>query len=501
MANLLTASVISTASGVVSLAFGFAANVIGARLLGVDGTGLLAFAVWFGSTAATVAGLGIQNTLLRYMGAASEPAAANALARKLLKPYSLGALAATLGMLGWAGYQWEQGASELAAVWCATAVFYLVFAYSSISLGAARGIRDFAGSARQILQGCFVQLPAVALGAYFLGPAGAILGQMTRYLPSAFALRKYVRGPARPVSVTPAMRGFGLNTWFSATIGIFIWTRIEFVFLAYNHELADVGYFAVGMTLAGLVIQLPEQMSNALLPYFGRHHDANDVVQLERSYARANRWVALFVMPICFGGAVVLPELLPLLFGTEFAGAVPSATILLATASITAMTILPSAMISAREHSSFFSWATPVLAIAMIGTLALVVPSGGAVGAAIVRAGIHSLWLVMLTTYCWRRLSMPAPVLDLVKIAISAALCALVAGLVLQVIDGLVGLLIAISAAALAYPVALRITSSIPAGDVETLSNNLGSALPGPMAPLAIRVLQLITPRQGGGAT
>jgi O-antigen/teichoic acid export membrane protein len=379
-------------------------------------------------------------------------------------------------------------------------VFYFVFAYSSVSLGAARGIRDFAGSARQVLQGCFLQLPAMALGAYFLGPAGAILGQMTRYLPSALALRKYVRGPATPVTVTPAMRSFSLNTWFSATIGIFIWTRIEFVFLAYNHELADVGYFAVGMTLAGLVVQLPEQMSNALLPYFGRHHDANDVVQLKRSYARANRWVALFVMPICFGGAMILPELLPLLFGEEFAGAVPSATILLATASITAMTILPSAMISAREASGFFSWATPVLAVAMFVMLALVVPTGGAVGAAIVRASIHTLWLIMLTTYCWRRLSMPPPVLDLVKIAVSAALCALVAGLVLLMIDGLAGMLLAIAAAALAYPVALRLTAAIPADDVETLSNNLGSALPGPIAPLAIRILRLITPRRDGEA-
>jgi O-antigen/teichoic acid export membrane protein len=385
------------------------------------------------------------------------------------------------------------------AVWCATAVFYLIFAYSSMSIGAARGVRDFAGSARQAMQGCLLQLPAVVMGAYFLGPAGAILGQMTRYLPSAFGLRKYVSGPAAPsVSVTPAMRAFSRNTWFSSTIGLFIWTRIEFVFLAYNHEVADVGYFAVGMTLAGLVIQLPEQMSNALLPYFGRHHDNNDVAQLERSYKRANRWVGLFVLPICFGGAVIMSELLPFLFGTEFSEAVPSATILLATASITALTILPSAMISAREHSNFFTWATPALAVAMLLLLAIVVPSGGSVGAAIVRAVIHAGWLFLLTNYCWRRLGMAPPVLDLVKIAASAAICALVAYLVLQIQGGLVGMFTAIVAAALAYPICLRLTSAIPADDVETLSYNLGSALPGPLAALVVKVLQLITPRRKG---
>lgn len=499
MANLLTASVISTVSGVVSLIFGFAANVAVARLLGAHGTGLVAFAIWFGSTAATVAGLGIQNTLLRYMGSAEDIATANGLARRLLRPFSIAAFTATAGMLGWASYEWSIGDEEMWAVWCATAVFYIIFAYSSISLGAARGIRDFAGSARQIMQGCLMQLPAVVIGAFFLGPAGAILGQTMRYVPSALGLRRYVAGPvAQSGSVTPAMRSFGRNTWFSATIGLFIWTRIEFVFLAYNHEVADVGFFAVGMTLAGLVIQLPEQMSNALLPYFGRHHDNNDVAQLERSYKRANRWVGLFVLPICFGGAVIMSELLPFLFGTEFSEAVPSATILLATASITAMTILPSAMISAREHSDFFTWSTPALAVLMVILLALVVPSGGAVGAAIVRSIIHTGWLILLTNYCWRRLNMAPPVLDLFKIALSAAMCALVAYIVLQMQGGLAGMFVAVAAAALAYPIFLRLTSAIPADDVETLSYNLGSALPGPLAVLAVKVLQLITPRRKG---
>jgi O-antigen/teichoic acid export membrane protein len=499
MANLLTASVISTISGVVSLVFGFAANVAAARLLGAHGTGLVAFAIWFGSTAATVAGLGIQNTLLRYMGVADDAPTANGLARKLLRPFSIAAFAATFGMLAWASYEWSTGDREMWAVWCATAVFYLIFAFSSLSLGAARGVRDFSGSARQVMQGCLMQLPAVFVGAYLFGPAGAILGQMMRYLPSALALRKYVSGPAEPsVSVTPAMRAFGRNTWFSATIGLFIWTRIEFVFLAYNHEVADVGFFAVGMTLAGLVIQLPEQMSNALLPYFGRHHDNNDVAQLERSYKRANRWVGLFVLPICFGGAVIMSELLPFLFGADFSEAVPSATILLATASITALTILPSTMISAREHSNFFTWATPALAVLMVILLALVVPSGGSVGAAIVRAVIHTAWLALLTNYCWRKLSMAPPLLDLIKIALSAAMCALVAYVVMQVLGGVLGMFVAVIAAGLAYPICLRLTSAIPADDVEMLSYNLGSALPGPLAALAVKILQLITPRRKG---
>ena len=500
MANLLTASLISTIAGVGSLVFGFTSSVVTARLLGAHGTGLVAFAIWFGTTASTVAGLGIQNILLRYMGTATDgqPAGGN-IARALLAPFSIATIAATLGMLGWAGYQYTLGDTEMTAMWIATAAFSLIFAYASISIAAARGVRDFAGSARQVFYGCLLQVPFVVAGAYFFGAAGAMLGQMIRHLPTALALGKYTAGPPpAPGVVTPAIRTYGRNTWFSSMIGLFVWTRIEFVFLGFNHEVADIGYFAVGMTLAGLVVQLPEQMSAALMPYFGRHHDNNDVEQLERSYKRVFRWVGLFIFPVCFGAAAIMAEFLPLLFGEAFIPAIPSATILVGTACITAMTIFPSAMIAARERSDFFLWGSPSMAVAMIVLLALVVPSGGAIGAAIVRGIVHAAWLILLSTYCWRRLSMRPPIADLVKIAASAAICALVALLILQMQGGIFGLLLAVAAGGVTYLVCLRLTSAIPGEDVEMLSHNLTSALPRPLVALCMRLLQLISPQQAG---
>lgn len=500
MANLLTASLISTVAGVGSLVFGFISSVVTARLLGAHGTGLVAFAIWFGTTASTVAGLGIQNILLRYLGAPGDTGNGKAgLVRALLGPFTITTLAATIGMLVWAGYEWSIGDREMTGVWIATAVFNLVFAYASMSLSAARGVRDFAGSARQVFYGCVAQVPAVVAGAYFFGAAGALLGQMVRHLPTAFALGKYVSGPApAPGVVTPAMRTFGRNTWVSSMIGLFIWTRIEFVFLAWNHEVADIGYFAVGMTLAGLVVQLPEQMSAALMPFFGRHHDNNDLDQLERSYRRVFRWVGLFVFPVCFGGAAIMFGFLPLLFGEEFVPAVPSATILLATACITAMTIFPSAMIAARERSDFFLWASPAMAVAMVILLAIIVPSGGAVGASIARALVHTAWLALLVVFCWTRLSMRPPIVDILRIALSAAVCAAVAFLVLANLGGIVGLLLAVATGGMAYLVGLRLTGAIPAEDVEVLSFNLGSALPAPLARLAMRVIQLLASRRSG---
>jgi zinc transporter ZupT len=113
-----------------------------------------------------------------------------------------------------------------------------------------------------------------------------------------------------------------------------------------------------------------------------------------------------------------------------------------------------------------------------------------------VRGIVHSGWLILLSAFCWSRLSMVPPVVDLIKIGTSAALCALAAVFVLQIQGGVLGLLMAIAAGGMVYMVALRLTAAIPQDDVEMLSHNLGNSLPGPLAGLSLRVLQLIAPRR-----
>src|SRR5690606_18363194 len=140
MASLLSASLISTASGLGSLVFGFASNVIIARMLGAHGTGLVAFAIWIATAATIIAGLGVPNILLRYMGANDDPdRPGGGLARALLPRFTLPTLAVACGMLVWSGWQWADGDIEMAGIWAAAVVFYLAYAYAAMALGAARG--------------------------------------------------------------------------------------------------------------------------------------------------------------------------------------------------------------------------------------------------------------------------------------------------------------------------------------------------------------------------
>ena len=117
------------------------------------------------------------------------------------------------------------------------------------------------------------------------------------------------------------------------------------------------------------------------------------------------------------------------------------------------------------------------------------------------RAVVHSLWLLLLSYYCWTRLLMRPPIRDLLKIGSSAAACAGVAYLVLEWHGDLLGLLLAPIAGALTYLICLRLVSAIPADDVEVLGYNLGSALPAPFVALAMRLIEFVAPRQPSEAS
>ncbi|MCA1970779.1 MAG: oligosaccharide flippase family protein, partial [Rhizobium sp.] len=89
MATFIRSSAFSTLAGIISLAFGFAGSVIVARLLGPQGSGEVAFALFIAMTASTLVGLGIPNLLLRYIPTYDRPGHPGGGLARVLLPYFL----------------------------------------------------------------------------------------------------------------------------------------------------------------------------------------------------------------------------------------------------------------------------------------------------------------------------------------------------------------------------------------------------------------------------
>jgi O-antigen/teichoic acid export membrane protein len=496
MSSFVSSSVYSTLGGIVSLFSGFISSMLVARMLGVEGTGAIAFAVWIAAAVSTLANLGIPATLGRYMlsnDQASHPG--GGFFRLFSTRIGIAIVLLTLMLVGfavWTVYV-EKSDTYSIWIWCAIYVLSLSYLISRIAGGADIGLDRFDLVAKLTFFGGLLQVSFVLVGSYFFGIVGAIVGYALRYIPQASRFFFYIRfRPAPGMRLDRKVNEYGRNEWLSDSAGAFAWGRIEILFLSIYVSTTELGYYGAGIVLTGLVLQLPEQMTAALVPHLGRHHDVGETGSLQRTYDRTTRWLSLMIFPVCFGGAAIMPVLLPLLFGDAFAPAVPVAALVVGTSFATALTMVPSVMIIARERTVFFLYGTPVFGVLSIVCLYWAVPSYGAVGAALSRAGVHTLWWGLLIAYCWRSLGISFRWAETLKIAGAALVCAAAANFILHLLSGILGLASAIAAGAIVYLALLRLLRCIPAVDVESLAANLPHRIPKRLTWLAVTALGLI---------
>ncbi len=497
MPSLVSASVSSTAAGAISLLFGFLSSVATARLLGPEGAGLVAYCLWIAAAATTFSDLGIPAILLRYASKCQTTELKDGgLTRALIGRFLAFASLFCVGLVAYAHWKLSSGAEGDAVLWLVTSVYFLAFTGAHLAIGVDRGLFRFFENARLTVIGCVLQLPVLVVGAYFWGPAGAMIGYVVRYLPQITSLRLFLAGAKeRQGLVTKQMKQYGRNVWFSNVVGIFVWSRMEFLFLGLFASPYELGLYAAGLTLANLVVQLPTQMLAGLTPHFSRHHDAQNIEQLVITYQRVFRWISLILFPIAFGGAAITSQLVPLLFGTEFQSASNMTSVLLVFSAATGLSLIPSAVIGARERSDFFLWASPMSAVFSVIVLGSIIPFFGAEGAAWARGLVHLSWLLLLAVFSWRFLEVQPKLKDLLSTGTSALLCAAFAYAMIGYMPNILGLIVAVPGAALIYLIMLRLFRAIPAQDVESLQNNLPSKLPRPLVRLGMAVVMLLVPR------
>jgi O-antigen/teichoic acid export membrane protein len=497
MSNLLKSSLISLAATIVSLLAGFASNIIAARLLGPAGSGKVAYALWIATAASAVADMGLPQTLLRNAGALSGAGDGwKALVRAALRAFAMSVSMVGAAILAYAAMIYAYRDARHAWFWVIIALLFLSYAVSAFSTAVARGRNRFGQTAVSTAIGGALQVPLVLVGAWTLGPTGALFGYVARYLPQALRLRHYV---GRDVSVssaalTPEMISYGRYMWLSDLIEILVLSRVEFLFLGFFFSATGIGYFAAGLGLAGLIEQVMLQISPALIVSFSDAHAKGDHVALQAAYSRVIRMVALVMLPISFGGAAIMPDLLPLIFGDAFEPAIPAAATLLAFVWIAGLSVIPWGMIGAAGRSGLLLRVQIVCGVLTIVLLSAMVPLAGLEGAAASRAAITSLTFTLLALTAWKKIGVATPVAALAKNVLAAALCAGAAGIAIYFLDGPPAIIIAIPAGAAAYAIAVRLLGLIPANDSRLLMESLGAKLPGPSRPLVSGLLAFLAP-------
>ncbi len=498
MQSLFQATIINTLSGIVSLVAGFGSTVMIARLLGADGTGLTAFALWLVFSGYALADRGIPAAVLRYIGLNSGLVGGDqGLVRRLYPRFIWPVLILVVVFAVYAPIHHDAPGEGSTGFWLVTAVLFLVYCHSQLAIAADQGRGDYGGPARRVVIGCLIQLPAVAIGAYFFGAAGAMIGHLVRHFPQSLSIFKYLgKSSASHEPVNKRIFHYSRNAWISAILGVLVRTRVEFVFIGYFFSLTEVGYFAAGMTFASLIFQLALAMTAGLAARFARLREEGEQERMAKTFQRALRWMSLLLMPVSLGGAAVIHEILPLVFGEEFRPAVPTAAALLALAFASCLVSLPLSMMLAHERDRTVMLMNAVSAAVLIILNLAIIPFLGGLGAAIIKGLVAITGLCWTLWYCKARLGLTPGLGALVKLAISAMSCAIVAWFILLEVQGLAGLLVAIPAGALVYLFCIRLTGAMLPEDIDSLRTTLRKILPGLLAKPAVWMVSQLSTRR-----
>jgi len=500
-------SVVNAVAGIFTTLGGFLGTILVARLLGVSGTGIVAFATWAVTIAVIVSDLGLTGCLPRFLPellAQGEDGAADRLTYRLFRSFLgyISAIALCFALYAaWLFWRNPDAFSWTVAVdtystsplfWLLVGLAGVVQALGNFATSWIKGLQDFGMLARVALASCLVQALGTALGASLFGVTGAMVAMAAGALmPVAILVQlPSAKGPIS-ASLRRRVTRFSLETWGSYMLTAFFASRMEVFFLERSWGSHAVGLFTVSLTLSNLATQGPLLLTGALLPRLSDHIGRDEGDEARKVYATSVRLMALLVFPACLGTAAIAPVLLPLMYGPAFAPAVPTATILLCAAAFVATASVATVYLIAVERTRFLLGTAVFGAALSILAGLTIVPAFGPIAAACSRGGVQVAIAGATLWYMYRHLRCPTPIAVLAKLLVAAGLCAVVARLIVLAMPNGTGVGAAILAGALAYAVGIRLTRPLPHQDIEKL-RGVVLLLPRPLRPVAHAGLQLI---------
>ena len=475
----------------------FAAGVLVARLLGADRAGEVLYLLWvadFLVVTVTFAFPWVAARFVAVLRGEDRRDEADALSQWLYRRYLL--MAAAGALLAVNGAAQAAGASGRGRpVALVLGLDFFVLALSTYYSAHLAGRQEFQISARIAGASAVALLGGVIVGVPLWGVGGVLLAYLAASLPGAALSLRCLRLTQKPAVLKPELRSqllrYALFAWVSAFLSAFVWSRNEMFFI--ERSLGDfwVAMFAVGISMASLATQGPMLLTSALLPHFAQLAGAGRVDALRARYATATRLLALVLFPLCFGLSSLMPELLPFLYGPDYAAAVPSAMVLVAFAALS-FGIAVSAGLQALDRVWVSALTAAVGSIAAVLVGVFLIPRTGIMGAVWSRSLIQAIITAASVIYLWRRHGWGFPLLPLAKISIAALACALCSGATVMLFGHITGVLIAVPTGALVYLGLLPALRIIESRDALLL-RELTGRLPTPFASLALAVLRIVT--------
>jgi O-antigen/teichoic acid export membrane protein len=248
-----------------------------------------------------------------------------------------------------------------------------------------------------------------------------------------------------------------------------VWDRSEIFFLKLWVPPQEIAFYSLAAGLASRAMVVPAIFVGALLPALASLHGAGDDGEFRRLYRAALRWVALVGAPIAALSAGLAPALIHVLYGDAYAPVAGLYRLLVAVGLLGVTRDVAWAGLRAAGDRRAMLTATAVTAAVDLGLAALLVRpwgTGGAVAANTVAQVTVSVWAFVALG---RMKGAGAPLGDLARIGVAAALALLTAATVASGAHGVASLSLGAGAGLATYLLACVLLGALGARDVTVL--------------------------------
>ena len=200
-----------------------------------------------------------------------------------------------------------------------------------------------------------------------------VLGGLA-YLPLRGRARDRTKPEPAPVT-TSAVLGYGGRIWFGSLTGVLL-ARLDQTIMTPLAGTYQLGLYAVAVNVSDAALVLHSAIRDVTF--------TSDAAQRDDDKLCASARISGFLsMLVGLGLALIMPFALPLVFGADFAPALPAVFWLLAAVAVVAPGSIAGAGLSARGRPGLRSLALAIACVVNIAVLIALVPVLGAVGAAI----------------------------------------------------------------------------------------------------------------------
>jgi O-antigen/teichoic acid export membrane protein len=463
-------------------------SITAARILGPDGMGQQSFMSFVQVSVVLLFTGGLSAALMRYTAelvGQGAPDVVRGLLRWGWRLLTIGSLT-TVVLLAAVG--WPRG--ELRAAWMLAAAAGGIAVLHAVPHAVLTGLQRW----REASIVSLTTGAAGAIGTLLVLRAGyGITGMFAVEVVVTTANLLWVSGLVRRevrklgTEVTPPapalrrrIRNYAAGAWVHLVLFLVVWRRSELFILDWTSTDAQIAMYSVAFATLGAARQIPGALAQTLAPAVATLYGAGEMLRIDRGFGRGLRLLTIMVLPMTAGLLAVGPRLLTAAFGSEYADA--AAPLLIMTL---VFPLLPlNSMCSGVLHG--LALIRPVLVASGVATVVnvalalLLIPDGGAVGAAWANSGAQLTAAVLMLTATLRAL--PDARLHLRSVlptVLASALCGGAAYLVVQGVPGLLGVVLAIGAGVATFGLAATILGILPADDAAWLDGAMGARLGG----------------------